>query len=59
MDKAFPCGAGDSGLIPNLAKSMTVKLVFTAFLLDAQAAIKENCVEKAGKFTRCAIAKGT
>ena len=36
MVRASASGAADSGLIPNRVKPMTLKLVFTAFLLDAQ-----------------------
>ena len=32
--KASASGAGDSGLIPSRVKPMTLKLVFTASLLD-------------------------
>ena len=34
--RASALGAVDSGLIPSRVKPMTLKLVFTAFLLDAQ-----------------------
>ena len=34
--RASASGAIDLGLIPSLVKLMTLKLVFTAFLLDAQ-----------------------
>ena len=34
--RAFASGAVDSGLIPGCVKPMTLKLVFTASLLDAQ-----------------------
>ena len=40
--------AVDTGLIPSRVKPMTLKLVFTASLL-----------EQAGKFTSCAVGKGT
>ena len=43
--------------IPNPVKPMTLKLVFTASLLDVQH-LKDS-VEKAGKFTCCAVGKGT
>ena len=36
MEKASVSGASDSGLIPSRVKPMTLKLVFTASLLDAQ-----------------------
>ena len=36
---------------------MTLKLVFTASLLDVQHL--RDSVEKAGKFTCCAVGKGT
>ena len=36
MVRAFTFGVVDSSLIPNPVKSMTLKLVFTASLLDAQ-----------------------
>ena len=34
--RAFASGAVDEGLIPSRVKLMTLKLVFTASLLDAQ-----------------------
>ena len=34
--RASASGAVDSGLIPSRVKPMTIKLVFTASLLDAQ-----------------------
>ena len=34
--RAFASGAVDSGLIPTLVKPMTLKLVFTVSMLDAQ-----------------------
>ena len=34
--RASASGAVDLGLIPSRVKSMTLKLVFTVFLLDAQ-----------------------
>ena len=43
-------GSVDSGLIPTMVKPMTVKLAFTAFLLDAQQS-KGQCGEQAGEFT--------
>ena len=36
MVRASACGAKDSGLIPSPVKTMTLKLVFTVFLLYAQ-----------------------
>ena len=36
MARASASGAEDSGLIPSRAKPMTLKLVFTASLLDVQ-----------------------
>ena len=36
MVRAPASGAVDSGLIPSRAKPMTVKLIFTVSLLDAQ-----------------------
>ena len=36
MDRAFAVGAVDSGLIPCRAKQETLKLVFTASLLEVQ-----------------------
>ena len=36
MVRAFASAPADSGLISSLVKSMTLKLVFTAALLDAQ-----------------------
>ena len=47
----------DLGLIPSRVKPMTLKLVFTASLLDVQHL--RDSVEKAGKFTCCAVGKGT
>ena len=43
MERAFAFRAGDSGLIPSRVKLMTIKLVFTASLLDAHH--KRNSVE--------------
>ena len=36
MDRASAFRGVDSGLIPSRVKPMTLKLVFTAFLLDSQ-----------------------
>ena len=36
MVRAFGSGALDAGLIPSRVKTKTLKLLFTAFLLDAQ-----------------------
>ena len=41
------------GLIPSRVKSVALQLVFTTFLL------KRQCGEQAGKFTCCAVGKGT
>ena len=50
----------DWGLILSWVKPMTLKLVFTASLLDVHcSALKEQCGEQAGKFTCCAVGKGT
>ena len=50
--------AVDLGLISSLVKPMTLKLVFTAPLLHAQA-LKGQCGEQAGKFICCAVGEGT
>ena len=48
------------GLIPSRVKPMTLKLVFTASLLDTQHLddVGQKCEEQAGKFTCCAVGKG-
>ena len=57
--RASALGDVDSGLIPSRVEPMTLQLVFTASLLDAQqSALKGQCGEQAGKFT-CAVGKGT
>ena len=56
--RASALGAVDLGLIPSRVKPMTLKLVFTAFLLDAEQ-LKGHCREPAGTFTCCAVGKGT
>ena len=43
MVRASASGAVDSGLVPSRVKPMTVKLVFTAFLLNAPH--QRDCVE--------------
>ena len=43
------------GSIPSRVKPMTLKLVFTASLLDVQHL--RDSVEKAGEFTCCAVGK--
>ena len=55
--KVSASGSVDLSLIPSRVKPMTLKLVFTASLLDVQHL--RGCVEKAGKFTCCAVGKGT
>ena len=55
---ASALGAVDLGFIPSQVKPVTLKLVFTASLLDAQHQ-REQCGEQAGKFTCCAVGKGT
>ena len=55
--KASASGSVDLGSIPSRVKPMTLKLVFTASLRDAQHL--RDSVEKAGKFTCCAVGKGT
>ena len=45
------------GSIASRVKPMTKKLVFTASLFDVQHL--RDSVEKAGKFTSCAVKKGT
>ena len=49
--RASASGAVGSGLIPIRVKPMTLKLVFTASLLDVQ--------QQTGKFTCCVVGKGT
>ena len=55
--KASALGAVDSGLIPSRVKLITLKLVFTASLLDVQQ--KGQREEQAGKFTCCTVGKET
>ena len=50
--------AEHSGLIPSRVKPMALKLVFTAAPLE-HSALRGLCEEQAGKFTRCAVRKGT
>ena len=57
--RASPLGAVDLGLIPSRVKPMTLKLVFTAFLLDASIIVKGRCGEQGGKFTCCAVGEDT
>ena len=47
-----------SGLIPSRVKPMALKLVFTASLLDAHAALKWQCGEQAAKFICFAVVVG-
>ena len=56
--RASALGAVDLGFIPSQVKPVTLKLVFIASLLDAQHQ-REQCGEQAGKFTYCAVGKGT
>ena len=56
--RASASGPVDFGLIPSRVKSMALKLLVTASLLDAQH-LNEQCGEQAGKFTCCAVGKGT
>ena len=51
--------AADSGLIPNRVQQMTLKLIFTASLLDARHYRESLCGEQAEKFTCSAVGKGT
>ena len=54
---ASASGSVDLGSISHSAfKPMTLKLVFTASLLNVQHL--RDSVEKAGKFTCCAVANG-
>ena len=55
VERASAFTAVHLGLIPSRVKPMTLKVVFTASLLDAQG----QCGEQAGKFTCCAFEKGT
>ena len=57
--RASVSSAVDLGLIPSRVKPMTLKMVFTASLLDARSALKRQCGEQVGKFTSCAIGKDT
>ena len=57
MIRAFAFRVVDSGLIPSRIKPMTLKLVFTASLVDAEHQ-KGECGEQAGTFTCCAVEKG-
>ena len=57
MVRASASEAVDLNLIPSRVKPMTLKLVFTASLLDVQA-LKGQCEEQAGKFTCCAAPSG-
>ena len=58
--RASASGAVDLGLIPSRVKPMTLKLVFAASQLDVpHSAVKGQCEEQAGKFTCCAVGKGT
>ena len=56
--RASASGAVDSGLIPSRVKPMTLELVYTAFPAS-RSALKGQCGEQAGKFTCCAVGKGT
>ena len=51
-------GAVDSALIPSRVKPMTLKLVFTASLLDAQH-YRNNVESKPASLLACAFGKGT
>ena len=55
--RASVSGSVDLGFAPSRITPMTLKLVFTASLLDVQDL--RDSVEKAGKFTCCAVGKGT
>ena len=56
--RASASGAVDSSLILSRIKPMTIKLVFTASLLDSQHK-KGQCEKQAGKFTCCTVGNGT
>ena len=56
--RASALEAVDLGFIPSQVKPVTSKLVFTASLHDAQHQ-REQCGEQAGKYTCCAVGKGT
>ena len=53
--RASASGTVNLGLIPTWVKPMTLKLVFTA----SRSALKGQRGEQAGKFTCCAVEKGT
>ena len=50
--------AVDSGLIPSRVKPMTLKIGIHSFPAW-RSALKGQCGEQAGKFTCCAVGKGT
>ena len=54
---ASASGSVDLGFDSELGQTMTLKLLFTASLLDVQHL--RDSVEKASKFTCCAVGKGT
>ena len=56
VDRASTSGAVDLGLIASRVKPSTLKLIFTAFLLEVSEGQRG---EQAGKFSRCKIGKGT
>ena len=58
VTRAPASGAVEVGLIPSRVKPITLKLVFTASLLQ-RSALKGQCGEQAGKFTSCDVGKGT
>ena len=55
--RASASGSVDLRFDPSRVKIMTLKLLFTASLLDVLHL--RDSVEKAGKFTCCAVGKGT
>ena len=55
MDRASASGAVGAGLMPSRVKAMTFKLVFAVW----RSSSKGQCGKQAGKFTCCAVGKGT
>ena len=57
--RASSSAAIELGLIPSLVKPVTLKVVFSASLLDAIALNRGECGEQSGKFTCCAVREDT
>ena len=55
---AFVSWAVDSGLIPSRVKPIPLKIGIHSFSAW-RSALKGQCGEEAGKFTCCAVGKGT